>query len=165
MNQDRHDAGVNPFLIWTALLARTAEMLMASSHVIRHRTGRLAAAGLLPDEHDRHEFHMMGQEKLEATAESLQAIGLRMLVANQQLALLAFRQLTMNATAWMSLAGSRTLEQSTRLHGDMVRDSMSHSAEALSQVGDSVARVAHKGLKPIHARATANARRLARLNK
>jgi hypothetical protein len=140
-------------------------MLMASSQVIHHRTGRIATAGLMPDERDRREFHLMGQEKLEAASESLQAIGLRMLSFQQQLAMMAFRQMVAGATGWMSLAGSRSLAQSTRLQGDLVRDTLSHSAATLSHVGDSVAKVAHKGLKPIHSRATANARRLARVKK
>lgn len=153
----------NPFMIWTSLAFKTAEMLMASSQVIHHRTGRMASAGLMPDERDRREFHLMGQEKLEATAESLQAVWLRMLSFQQQFAMLAFRQMMMGATGWLSLAGSRTMAQSARAQGDLVRNTMSHSAATLSHVGDSVAKVAHKGLKPIHSRATANARRLARL--
>jgi hypothetical protein len=155
----------NPFILWSSLAVKTAEMMMASSQVIRHRTGRIASAGLLPDERDRREFHLMGQEKLEATAESLQAIGLRVLSFQQQFAMLAFRQMVAAATGWMSLAGSRTLAQSAQAQGELVRNTMSHSAATLSHVGDSVARVAHKGLKPIHSRATANARRLARVKK
>ena len=155
----------NPFMIWTSLAVKTAEMMMASSQVIHHRTGRIASAGLMPDERDRREFHLMGQEKVEAATESLQAIGLRMLSFQQQFTMLLFRHMITAATGWMSLAGSRTLAQSAHAQGELVRNTMSHSAATLSHVGDSVARVAHKGLKPIHSRATANARRLARVKK
>ncbi len=153
----------DPFLVWSNLAFKTAEMMMASVQVINHRAGRIASAGLLPNVHDQREFTLMGQEKLEAATESLQAIGLRMLSANQQLGMLMFKQMVAGASTWMSLVGSRTIAQTSRLQGEMMRDTMSNAAAVTSQLGDSVAKVVHKGLIPIHSRATANAKRLAHL--
>jgi hypothetical protein len=42
----------------------------------------------------------------------------------------------------------------------LVRDTMAHSAVATSQLSKSAARLAHRSLKPIHSRATRNAKRL-----
>ncbi|HYD81033.1 MAG TPA: polyhydroxyalkanoate granule-associated phasin [Paucimonas sp.] len=152
----------NPFLIWTTLTLKTWEMMLASAQVIGHRTGRMALAGPAPDARDRREFHRMGQEKLEAAAESLQAIGLRVYAMNQQIALLAYRQFVASVGGFMALAGSRSMAHTAKLQSDLMRNAMSHAASALNQLGGAVARTAHKGLMPIHSRATANARRLAR---
>jgi hypothetical protein len=153
----------NPLLIWNRLALKTNEMIMASAQVINHRTGRIAAAGLMPNEVDRHEFRLMGQEKIDAIAESLQAIGLRVLSAQQQLGVLMLNQVMTSTTSWMTLAGSRTLEQTSKLQGDMMRDVISNAAAVSVQLGDSLAKVVHKGLMPLHSPATANANRLAKL--
>jgi len=44
----------------------------------------------------------------------------------------------------------------------LVRDTMSHSAVASSKLSRSAMQMADRALKPIHSRATANARRLAK---
>jgi hypothetical protein len=68
----------NPFLIWTGLALKTSEMMLASVQVIGHRAGRIAAPGPKPSARDRREFTLMGQERIEATAESAQAMTTRM---------------------------------------------------------------------------------------
>ncbi|MDB5761887.1 MAG: hypothetical protein JWQ21_882 [Herminiimonas sp.] len=155
----------NPFMIWTGLALKTGEMMVASAQVIGHRTSRMAAAGALPNVRDQREFTLMGQEKIEAATESAQAIATRIVNLNQQFGTLAFKQIVAGTTGLMSLAASRSAVQSSKLHAKLVRDIVSHSASAASQLADSVARVAHHGLKPIHSRATANAKRLGRLKK
>jgi hypothetical protein len=158
-------ASPNPFALWTGLAWKTGEMMMASAKVISHRTNRIALAGVMPSVLDQREFTLMGQEKFEAATESAQAIAARMLSLNQQMGALAFNQIVHNATGMMSLAASRSVAQSSKLQAALVRDSMSNSAYAASQLADSVVRVAQHGLKPIHSRATANARRLAKVQK
>jgi hypothetical protein len=151
----------NPFLIWSGLAFKTTEMMMASAQVISHRTNRIAMAGPSPNERDRREFVLMGQEKIEAATESALAIAARMVYLNQQMGTLAFKQLLMG-TSWMfSLAGSRTVTQFSRRQAEFFRGTVSSPAAAMSQFADSFAKVAHRGLKPIHSRATANAKRLA----
>jgi hypothetical protein len=155
-------ASANPFVMWSTLAMKTWEMMFASAQVIGHRTGRMALAGPIPDARDQREFHLMGQEKIEATAESLQAIALRMFSVNQQIGLIAFRQWVAMWSSLVSLVGSRNVPQTLKVQTDMLHNTMSHTTSVMNHLGESVAKTMHKGLKPIHSRATANARRLAR---
>jgi hypothetical protein len=158
-------ADINPVLTWMGLAWKTMEMLMASAQVINHRTQRMAAAGLMPNLRDRREFTLMGQEKLEAMAESAQAMTLRIMMLNQQIGAQVFEQMVAGTASGLSLAASRTVMQSGALQAKMMRDILANSAKATSRLADSFANVAHHGLKPIHSRATANARRLGKLKK
>jgi hypothetical protein len=63
------------------------------------------------------------------------------------------------ATAMMSLAASRTAGQSMARQAKLVR-TMTQSAVTVSQLSSSAARLAKRGVKPIHSQATANAKRL-----
>lgn len=144
---------------------KTGEMMLASAQVINHRTGRMASAGLTPDSRDRQEFALMGQEKIAAASESAQAIAARMLNLNQQMGTLAFNQMVAGTAGIMSVAAAKTMAQSSKAQAEFVRDTMSSSAKAASQLADSVVRIAHHGLKPVHSRATANAKRLAKHKK
>jgi hypothetical protein len=162
MNRKNPLVSANPFLAWTTLAMKTWEMLFASAQVIGHRTGRMALAGPAPGARDRREFQRMGMEKAEAAAESAQAMALRMFSANQQLGLTAMRQMLSGWNALASLANSRTIPQTLKLQNDLLQNTMFHANAATSQLADSFARTIHKGLTPIHSRATANARRLSR---
>lgn len=153
----------NPFLIWSGLALKTSEMMVASAEVISHRASRMAMAGVVPSVYDQREFVLMGQEKIEAVAESAQAIAERMLNLNQEISTLAYKQIVMGTSGIISLATSSTLAESSDLQVKLVHDTMSGSAAAVSQLTDSFARVAHKGLRPLHSRATANAKRLRKL--
>jgi hypothetical protein len=155
----------NPFALWAGLAMKTGEMMLASAQVINHRTGRMAAAGPSPNARDRREFTLMGQEKLAAATESAQAVATRMLNLNQQMGTIAFNQLVAGTAGIMSVAAARTIAQSSKAQAELVRDTVSSSAKAASQLADSVARAAHHGLKPVHSRATANAKRLAKHKK
>lgn len=158
-----HYRSTNPFLAWTGLATKTTELVMASAQVITHRTNRIAMAGPAPCERDQREFALMGQEKIDALSESAFAMAARMISLNQQLGTLAFRQMMVGTNGIMSLATSRTLAQTSKVQEELVRETLSGSADAMSQLANTVAKVAHKGLQPIHSRATANARRLSRV--
>jgi hypothetical protein len=156
---------LNPYMLWAGLAFKTGEMMIASAQVIRHRTGRIVTAGALPNLRDQREFTLMGQEKIEAVAESAQAVTIRLVGLNQEIATLAFRQLLTGATGILSLAASRSAAQSSRRQAKLVRETVSNSTSAASQLAGTVVHVADQGLKPIHERATANAKRLAKLKK
>ena len=149
----------NPFLIWADLAFKTGEMMLASAQVIGHRTGRMAAAGPSPSARDRREFTLMGQEKIEAAAESTHAMAVQMMRMNSQLGARAVRQMLTGATAMMSLAASRTAGESMARQAKLVHN-MTQSAVTAAQISGSAARLAQLGQKPIHSRATANAKRL-----
>src|SRR3712207_5497720 len=93
----------NPLLVWTGFALKNAEMLMASAQVIGHRTSRMAMAGVSPSARDRKEFVLMGQEKLEAAAESAQAVALRMIALNFQIGAIWYKQMVGAATGMLSL--------------------------------------------------------------
>jgi hypothetical protein len=151
----------NPFLVWSRLAWETGEMLLASAQVIHHRTGRMAAAGATPCARDRREFALMGQEKIEAGVESASAIAAQLMAMNPLLGARAFRHMMRGTAAVMSLAASRTVGQAVTRHAKLVR-TMTQSAATAAQFSGAAARLTQRGLKPIHSRATANAKRLGR---
>jgi hypothetical protein len=153
-------ASANPLTVWTKLALKTGEMMLASAQVISHRTGRMAAAGAIPSARDQEEFTLMGQEKIEAAAESTQAMAARMISMSQQMGMLALQQWMAGASSIMALATSRTVAQSGKRQTEFMRDAMENSAAAASHLSDSIGRLAHHGLKPIHSRAMGNAKRL-----
>lgn len=155
----------NPLALWAGLAMKTGEMMLASAQVIQHRTGRMAAAGVVPSKRDRREFALMGQEKVAAASESMQAVATRMIKLNQQMGAIAFNSAVAGMTGIMSVAAAQTVAQSTKARVELMRDTMSSSAKAASQIADSVARAAQHGLKPVHGRATANAKRLGKQRK
>jgi hypothetical protein len=153
------DPFANPFRIWTDLATIAGEMMLASAQVIGHRTGRMAWTGTAPSAHDLDEFSLMSQEKFEAAAESSQAMSAQMAKMNQQMWAQTVRQTQAGVLAMVSLAGSRNFAESIARHAELVRI-MSGSTDAGSQFSSATARLARSGLRPIHARATANAERL-----
>jgi len=153
----------NPFLLWTDLALKTGEMMLASAQVISHRTSRMSKAGPTPNARDRREFALMGREKMEASVESAQAMAMRLMKVNPLLGAHAARQMLTSATAVMSLAASRTVGEAMKRQAALIR-AVTQSAATASRLSGSTARIAQRGLKPIHARATANARRLGELN-
>ena len=120
----------------------------------------MALAGSRPSTRDRREFSLMRREKVAAAAESTQAMTFQMMKAHQQLGTLAFKQMLAGATVMVSFATSRSAGHSLQQQGKLMRNAISNSAGAASQLTASAARLAHQGLKPIHSRATANAKRL-----
>jgi hypothetical protein len=144
---------------------KTGEMMLASAQVIHHRTGRIAAAGPTPNQRDRREFTVMGQEKFAAASESAQAVAARMLKLNQQMRAVAFNNIVTGTAGVMSVATARTIAQSSKAQAALMQSTISSSSKAASQIADSVARIAHHGLKPVHSRATANAKRLGKHKK
>ena len=151
----------NLFLAWTGLWWKVGEMSIASAQVIAHRTARIAAAGPNPNARDRQEFARMGREKIEAATASASAIASQLASVNYLLGARSLRHAATGTAALMSLASSRSatqlLARQAKLAWIMVR-----SAETALALSSSGVRVAALGLKPVHARATANARRLGR---
>lgn len=158
-NQARFSSA-NPFVVWPQLAFQTGEMLMASAQVISHRTRRIVMAGALPNARDRREFTLMGQEKVDAASESLQAIAARMIAMNAQLNALAFRQMLSGMSGMMSLLASPALAMSAKGQADLLQAAIRNSTRLASQLSGSMARMVHHGLRPIHSRATGNAKRL-----
>lgn len=116
------------------LSTQMSELALAAPQVVAHRLTRMALAGAQPSARDRREFARMSSEKRAAFNESWLAMGLQAWRVQQQMAL-AFWQ-----AAWMPWAGAR-LPSATQWQ-----------SAALGVLG--------QGLKPVHRRAVANAKRL-----
>lgn len=146
---------------WFDLARQTSEMLTASAQVIGHRTRRLARAGVQPSERDRREFTRMGQEKIAAAAESARAMAREMLAIHLRWGRLGFEQALAGMSAAMSPIGSRSAAKALRRQTALADAALVRSG----QLASSMVRGAQKGLRPVHSRATANARRLGTLRK
>jgi hypothetical protein len=152
----------NPFMLWTDVAFKTQEMLLDSSAVIRLRTECMARAGLVPSDSDLAEMQLMGHEKLAAATESGAAIANQLHSTQFALVNRAVRQWLAGAVAMVSLATSTNPTQIS-MHARALVSAATRSAATLSQLSSAGARIAQRGIKPIHAKASANARRLASL--
>lgn len=150
----------HPYAAWSRLALQYAEMLAASAVVIHHRTGRMAAAGTSPNARDRKEFTRMGQEKLDAAAESAQAMAQRMGSDNVDLGARMMQQMMHAGTGLLGMWMAPALFWSPQGQARARRAVFSGMAPLASLVSNAGVSVARHGLKPVHARATANARRL-----
>ena len=150
----------NPLMLWTDVALKTQEMLLFSGSVIQQRTGRMARAGMSPTPEDMAEFQLMSHEKLEAATESGAAIANQLHTTGYSLMNRAIRDWFGSATAIVGLATSVTPAQAAA-HGHQLMNVSTQAAATVSQLSSASARVMQRGLKPIHAKATANARRLA----
>jgi hypothetical protein len=153
---------INPFLAWNELAMKTGEMMLASAQVIQHRTGRMVTAGPTPSLRDQREFTLMGQEKIEAIAESTQAMALQMMTMSPMVGLRAMDLMMKGTAAMMALATSTTIDKSLNQQAKLA-NILKESAKANSELSHSAAKIAHHGLKPIHSRATSNAKRLTKI--
>jgi len=149
----------NPFLVWMQLGFKTSEMLFASSQVIGHRTHRMTMAGPVPNARDRKEFTLMGQEKIEAAMESSQAMASRLFALQIEMASAAFQQYLSGATSLFAMAAFPASSMATGNRAKLMRTMFTPVLTATNLSGN-IARIAQHGLKPIHSRATSNARRL-----
>ncbi len=151
----------DPLLQWSELANQATEMMLASAQVISHRTGRMATAGPAPSADDLDEFSLMTQEKFEAAAESSLSVAAHCLQLNQQLWTQMLAQMQDAMTAMVSAATSSNLAESMTHQATLIT-AMSPSVDAHTQLSNAAADLTRRALDPIHARATANAERLAR---
>src|SRR5262249_51259944 len=101
-------------------------------------------------------------EKLEAAAESTQEMYWGLMKLNLQLASMAMKQMFGGAAAMMSLGASRTAAEAIEHQAKLMGNAVTSSVAAASQISNSTARLAKRGLKPAHSRVRRNAKRLRR---
>jgi len=151
---------IAPLLAWTTLAWKTSEMMAASAQVIHHRSTRIACAGPLPCARDQREFQLMGQEKIEAAMESAQALAARLMIMQTQFSSFAFRQFLKSTSSVLTLAANPAAAMTMKGQETLLWRPY-HSTRAIgSHLSGAIARLAQHGLKPIHTRATQNAKRL-----
>lgn len=122
-----------------SLATQATELAFAVPQVMSHRLARMAMAGHAPSERDRKEFDLMVAEKNTAFAQSWLAMANQSLVANQALSASMLR--TMCAPIGIGAPSF---------------------AAVLHQVHGATLGVLGHGLAPVHRKAVANAKRLAR---
>lgn len=152
----------NAFSAWTELAWKIGELSIASTEVIAQRTARMAAAGPAPNARDRREFSRMGQEKLDAASESAQAMNAQLAALNMRMGAAAFAHMMRATTELTALVVSRNASQFSARQARLMR-TLARSAKHAADLPQLSIRLAGYGLKPIHGRATANARRLRKL--
>jgi hypothetical protein len=118
-----------------SIALQAAELAWAAPQVMTHRLLRLATAGPNPSLRDRGEFARMGWEKVGAFYESWTAM--------------AFETLRQQQAWWLAMASATTWPWLFAHPGT------AHSRRALHHI-------VGRGLAPVHRRALANARRLAK---
>jgi hypothetical protein len=149
-----------PFWIWAELAWKATEVMLASAQVIGHRTHLMRAAGSSPSPSDWREMQLMWQEKMEAARESAFGMTAELTRMNLQFGAQAFANLVHMSLATLALAGSVNPTQSLQRQSKMIRDGIGRSMITASTLSSSSGRLTHRGLKPIHKRATRNAKRL-----
>ncbi|MEJ8857182.1 polyhydroxyalkanoate granule-associated phasin [Variovorax robiniae] len=150
----------NPLMLWTDVALKTGEMLVSSGSVIQMRTSRMAMHGLQPSPADMREIHLMSEEKLAAATESGTAIVNQLHTTSYALVNRAVQQWFESHGALWSLATSFTPAQ-LLTRSQALLDASTRLVHTWSQLSSASARIAQRALKPIHAKATSNARRLA----
>ncbi len=122
-----------------SLAAKAAELSFAAPQVVAHRVARMALAGPSPSARDRKEFAGMVAEKQTAFAQAWQAMAVQSVRSQQAL-----------AASWLRSAWSPA--------------SWGKPPAGLSavQIQSAALGVLGKGLAPVHRKAVANAKRLAR---
>ena len=149
----------NPFLLWMNLALKTGETMWASYQVVTLRTQRMLLAHPYYQARDQREIALMGQEKVQAAYASANAMSAHMVRSSLELGTFAFRQWLAAATSLTAFASHR---QSLGQQAKLFSEAATRSAGAVSKLSSATAQLAHHGLRPIHARATGNARRLAK---
>ena len=122
-----------------SLAAKAAELAVAVPQVVAHRVARMAIAGPTLSERDRKEFERMVDEKHTAFGEAWQAMAAQSVRANQALAASFMR------SAWSPSPGDKPT-----------------ATKVAAQLQDAAMGVLGSGLAPVHRKAVANAKRLAR---
>ncbi len=117
-----------------AFTVKAAELAVAAPQVVAYRIARMALAGTCSTARDRREFRQMGVEKMAAFAESWNAMAIETVRASYVLA----------ASFWWTWLTGKRFPPTGR------------------QLRNATLGVLGKGIDPIHRRAVANAKRLAR---
>jgi hypothetical protein len=151
----------NPVLVWNDLAWKITEMSVASAFVIHHRTNLMAIAGRSPNGRDRKEFDLMRSEKVSAGVQAVAALGRHGAASYVDHSARTFANMVEATTALMTLGASQNLNQFLARQPRLAR-ALSRLTESALGLSDWAARTAAAGLAPVHSRAAANAKRLAR---
>ena len=139
-------------------IVKMAELAVAAPQVVAMRTAQMLAAGANPSVRDRTEFSGMCTEKVQAMCESMAAMATQLVRTNQEYARTAVAQwVRMWTNPWWLTA----YRPATQAMASLARPAAALIAgPTRAQKQRAVSKLVEQGLKPVHKRATANAKRL-----
>ncbi|HVO90368.1 MAG TPA: polyhydroxyalkanoate granule-associated phasin [Casimicrobiaceae bacterium] len=149
MRHNRKPSRSNPAASWFQFTLRYGEMMLASQQVIAHRTARMLSASGIPNARDRREFARMHHEKAEAAALALFGMWAQLVDFNQRLYMRS-----LGPAGFIALTDALPRDAASRRRRRLAATRLVRDGNRLTGA------LAHAALKPIHAKATANARRL-----
>jgi hypothetical protein len=136
------------------------ELLEASGDVIARRLGIVVEAMRDPSKADMRELALMGSEKVEAMAASAQ-VGLSGAMAMAQTAqTVAARETAAASQAFDAVMASTHPAQAMTAQGLWAANAWTRSMQDSWAMGAALMKLQTDALQPIHAAATANAKRL-----
>jgi hypothetical protein len=147
----------NPTLLWWHAGMKTWETMLVAPQVIAERTARMVAAGPLPAAADRRELVTMGTEKVIAFSEAWIGAAREIVSLQQEMLNTASRQWWSLMTAFNPLLRGRAARVAQN-----PASMMTQMLSSGNRVASALPRVAHGAVKPVHAKATSNAKRLRR---
>jgi hypothetical protein len=147
-------ASSTPVTLWWQTWLKATETMIAAPQVVAHRTARMAQASPAPNRSDQRELTTMGVEKVVAFSQSGLNAASELVAFQQQMANAALRQWWAMAHLFKPLTAGTAPRRVMNAPLELL--SASHRALSITP------RVAHESVKPVHAKATSNARRLAR---
>ena len=147
-------ASSTPVTLWWQTWLKAAETMIAAPQVVAHRTARMAHASPAPNRSDQRELATMGVEKVVAFSQAGLNAASELVAFQQQMANAALHQWWVMANLFNPLTACTAPWRVMNAPVELL--SARHRALSITP------RVAHGAVKPIHAKATSNARRLAR---
>lgn len=162
MNSGAHIASVYNRLIRTAV--QQSDLGLVSARTIGYRTAMMAEALADPVELTNPEFLRMGTEKMEAAAESAGAMAHGLADLQKAWMGLFLAPAQAMTTALCGFGACRSPADLLTAQRRLVEGSIMAGVNAGLHFAESAAVLAGAGLRPIHRKASANARRLARVN-
>jgi hypothetical protein len=150
-------------LVGTALTA--GEMAVAAGSVIGVRTALAATAIREPHRANRAELARMVPEKIAAFGEAGAAIAMEIWRLQRDTLALATSQMQQTAQTALTLATAPTPMHAICAQSSYVAETLDRAAHETATIAGRALNIAAIGAAPIHRKATANARRLAKRRK
>ncbi|MGY6217127.1 polyhydroxyalkanoate granule-associated phasin [Methylolobus aquaticus] len=147
-------ASSTPVTLWWQTWLKATETMIAAPQVVAHRTALMAQVRTVPNRSDQRELTTMSVEKVVAFSQAGMNAASELVAFQQQMANSALRQWWVMAHLCNPMTAFAVPWRVMNAPVELL--SASHRALSITP------RVAHGAVKPIHAKATSNARRLAR---
>ncbi len=154
----------NPLLAaWSNLMMTSGQIALASGQTIMHRMLMMSTADFSAlTAAQRREFTRMYTEKVQAMMAYGQIMALELLRLDHQLLTLVWSQFVSNGMAMTMLSVGRNPSETFSAQSRFVNAASQRASDAAQEFSTALVRAAAAGLKPMHTRVSANAKRLGR---